>query len=228
VRKRTQAKQRSDARGPTAGLRLGGRPNSQQVVANVRKNSLAHRPGPRPNRSYPSSPGPAYNDTPEGYPAQQVPLSSSPGSSGFRTPGQPGPAPDPSGFFDRPRQRSLSSSQPHLAPPPQGSNNPGPGGYPSPRLPSQRPPSQPQFGAPGQPGQGRRSMRRGSGSGNPPLPPGASGVSISQPQPARGRTPSPPTPSGPPVRPAPAKGPATFQEMGFQSQKLEEKDCVIM
>jgi hypothetical protein len=225
VRKRTQAKQRSDARGPIAGPRQGARPNSQQVVANVRKNSLAHRPGPNPR--YPSSPGPVYNDAPEGYPAQPVSLSSSPGSSGFRTPGQPGPAPGPGGYFDRPRQQSLSSSQPQLAPP-QGSNNPGPGGYPSPRLPSQRPPSQPQFGAPGQQGQGRRPMRGGSGSGNPPLPPGASGVSLSQPQPARGRTPSPPAPSDPPVRPAPAKGPATFQEMGFQSQKLEEKDCVIM
>jgi hypothetical protein len=34
-----QAKQRSDARGPAAGLRRGGRQNGQQVVANIRKNS---------------------------------------------------------------------------------------------------------------------------------------------------------------------------------------------
>jgi len=26
----------------------------------------------------------------------------------------------------------------------------------------------------------------------------------------------------------PSKGPATFQEMGFHSQKLDEKDCIIM
>jgi hypothetical protein len=70
-------------------------------------------------------------------------------------------------------------------------------------------------------------VRGGSGSGNPPLPPGASGVAISpQIQQARGRTPSPP--SDPPARAPAGKGPATFQEMGFQSQKLEEKDCVIM
>jgi hypothetical protein len=28
--------------------------------------------------------------------------------------------------------------------------------------------------------------------------------------------------------PAAGKGPATFQEMGYQSSKLEDKDCVIM
>jgi hypothetical protein len=43
------------------------------------------------------------------------------------------------------------------------------------------------------------------------------------------RTPSPTALSDPPVaRLPPAKGPATFQEMGYQSSKLEEKDCVIM
>jgi TPR repeat protein len=217
VRKRTQAKQRSDARGPTAGPRQG-RSNGQQVVANIRKNSLAHRPGPGPNRGYPPSPDPAtvryVGNAPEGYPAQQVPLSSSPGSSGggYRGPIQP----------DNPRSRqpSLSASQP------QGSNNVGPGGYPSPRIPSQRPPSQPQLGGPGPSGQqGRRTKRGGSGSGNPSFPPGPSS---SQQQQARVRTPSPTGLSDPPVRPPPAKGPATFQEMGFQSEKLEGKECVIM
>jgi hypothetical protein len=42
------------------------------------------------------------------------------------------------------------------------------------------------------------------------------------------RTPSPVALSDAPMRAAPAKGPATFQEMGFESQKLQEKDCVIM
>lgn len=218
VRKRTQAKQRSDARGPTAGPRQG-RSNGQQVVANIRKNSLAHRPGPGPNRSHPSSPVPPPmrfdGNTMEGYPApQQVPLSSSPGSSGggYRGPIQPD--------YARERQQSLTTSQP------QGSNNYGPGGYPSPRIPSQRPPSQPQLGGPGPSGQqGRRGVRGGSGSGNPSYPPGASS---SQQQQASVRTPSPPVLSDPPVRPPPAKGPATFQEMGFQSEKLEAKECVIM
>ncbi|KAI0001217.1 hypothetical protein BJV77DRAFT_973060 [Russula vinacea] len=191
VRKRTQAKQRSDAR----------RSNGQQVVANIRKNSLAHRPGPGPNRSHPSSPVPPPmrfdGNTMEGYPApQQVPLSSSPGSSGggYRGPIQPD--------YARERQQSLTTSQP------QGSNNYGPAGGPGPS---------------GQ--QGRRGVRGGSGSGNPSYPPGASS---SQQQQASVRTPSPPVLSDPPVRPPPAKGPATFQEMGFQSEKLEAKECVIM
>lgn len=226
VRKRTQAKQRSDARGPIAGPRQGGRQNGQQLVANIRKNSLAQRLGS--NHRFPSSPGPVTarydGDAPEGYPAQrppQVPLSSSPGS-GFRPPIQSGPVPDPGGYFAPPRQQPFSTPQPQSAPPPQGSNNPGPGGYPSPRIPVQRPPSQPQLGGPGQ--QGRRVVRGGSGSGNPSFSPGPSSS-----QPARARTPSPPVQSEPPAaRPPPAKGPATFQEMGFQSQKLEDKDCVIM
>jgi hypothetical protein len=228
VRKRTQAKQRSDARGPIAGPRQGARPNGQQVVANVRKNSLAHRPGPGPNRSYPSSPGPAYNDTLEGYPAQQVPLSSSPGPSGFRPPGQPGPSPDPSGYFDRPRQQSLSSSQPQLAPPPQGSNNPGPGGYPSPRIPSQRPPSQPQFGAPGQPGQGRRPMRGGSGSGNPRFHLGHLAYPFpSHSQPA-GARPRPPRHLIHRCARRQRRDLRHFRRWDSRVRNIEEKDCVIM
>jgi hypothetical protein len=49
-----------------------------------------------------------------------------------------------------------------------------------------------------------------------------------QAQQGRMRTPSPSGSSEPPARPPPGKGPATFQEMGYQSSKLEEKDCVIM
>lgn len=235
MRKRTQAKQRSDARGPGVGPRQG-RQNGQQVVANVRKNSLAHRPGPSQG-GYPSGPvAPAQYDNapPEGYFNQrppQAPLSSSPGSSGgmYRPPTtQPGLLPDPDGYIPPQRkQQPLPGSQPQYSPPgPQGPpNGPGPipGGYPSPRIPNQRPPSQPQLGTPGPPGQYGRSRpaRGGSGSGFPP--PGAP-----QGQQGRMRTPSPPEPSQPPARPAPGKGPATFQEMGFQSSKLEEKDCVIM
>ncbi|KAI9451956.1 hypothetical protein F5148DRAFT_1301022 [Russula earlei] len=206
VRKRTQAKQRSDARGPATGPRHGARQNGQQVVANIRKNSLPHHPGP--NRGYPPSPnvGPVRQGTPpDGYLArpsqslQQLPPlaaaggpgpgpGSGPNAGGYRGPMAPGPGPGPR----QPQPQSVPA---------------GPGQ--SPRIPAQQPPfghgqlsrpsSQSQLGGPMQPGQpGRRPPRGG-------------------------------TPSDPPLaRPPPAKGPATFQEMGFQSQKLEERDCVIM
>ena len=232
VRKRTQAKQRSDARGPAAGPRHGGRQNSQQVVANIRKNSLAYRPGP--SQGYPPPSGPV---APEGYSNQRPPQalpSSSPSSGGnlYRPPTtQIGPLPEQSGYTPPQRQQALPASQPQYAPPaPQGplSNPaPGPGGYPSPRVPTHRP-SQPQLGAPGQPGQyGRSRTGRGSiGAGIPP--PGGPSSSPQPAQQGRLRTPSPPGPPEPLARPPPGKGPATFQEMGFQSAKLEEKDCVIM
>lgn len=235
VRKRTQAKQRSDARGPAAGPRHG-RQNGQQVVANVRKNSLAHRPGP--SQGYPPSSGPValaqYDSAPEylNQRPQQAPLSSSPGpSGGLNRPPPTAPFPDPSGFIPPQRQQQpLPASQPQYSPPaPQGPPNgpgpgPGPGGYPSPRISTYRPPSQPQLGMPGPPGQyGRtRPGRVSSGSGLPPpgVPP--------QVQQSRIRTPSPPGPAEPPARPPPGKGPATFEEMGYKSSKLEDKDCVIM
>jgi hypothetical protein len=241
VRKRTQAKQRSDARGPGVGPRHGGRQNGQQVVANIRKNSLAYHPGPSQGNPLSSGPvAPRYDSAaPEGYFNQrppQAPLGSSPGSSGdlYRPPTtQPGPLPDPSGYVPPQRQQQpLPGSQPPYSPPaPQGlMNSPvlGAGGYPSPRIPVQRPPSQPQLGTPGQPGQhGRNRTGRGSiGSGLPP--PRVPSSSSQQAQQGRMRTPSPPGPSVPPARPPPGKGPATFQEMGYQSSKLEEKDCVIM
>ena len=248
VRKRTQAKQRSDARGPGAGPRHGGRQNGQQVVANIRKNSLAYHPGP--NQGYPPSSGPVaparYDSAaPEGYLNQrppQAPLNSNLGVGGnlYRPPTtQPGPLPDPSGYIPPQRQQQpLPASQLQYNPPaPQGPmNSPvlGPGGYPSPRIPTNRPPSQPQLGGtpPGQQGQyGRNRTGRGSiGSGLPPsgVPPSSSSQQAFQQGQARARTPSPPRPSEPPARPLVGKGPATFQEMGYQSSKLEEKDCVIM
>ena len=237
MRKRTQAKQRSDARGPGAGPRHGGRQNGQQVVAIIRNNSLAYRP--EPSQGYPSSsrapvtPGQYDGAGPEGYFNQrtQTPLGSSPGSSGdiYRPPTTgpgPGSLPDPSGYVPPPQrqpQQMLPVSQPQYIPPapqgPQGSmNNPvvGLSGYPSPRLPTQRPPSQPQMGTPGQPAvHGRNRTGRGNSAGP-------------QAQQGRGRTPSPPVQSVPPARPPPGKGPATFQEMGYTSSKLEDKDCVIM
>ena len=236
MRKRTQAKQRSDARGPTAGPRHGGRSNGHQVVANIRKNSLVHRPGPRPNQDYPPSQGTAPlrydNAGPEGYPRQGSPLPQQVPPISPRLPTtQPGSLPEPSGYFPPQRQQQQQqqpSPQSQLQYEPPINNPGGPGGYPSPRFPPQRPPSQPQLGAPGQPGQpGRRIGRGGNYSGSGFPPPGGP-PSFQQPQQGRVRTPSPPAPSEPPARPAAWKGPATFEEMGYKSQKLEEKDCVIM
>ncbi|KAI0300592.1 hypothetical protein B0F90DRAFT_1817633 [Multifurca ochricompacta] len=253
VRKRTQAKQRSDAREPTVGPQHRGRQNSQQVVANIRKNSLAYRPGPSPGFPSPSIPVPTRADNPpagindgyannsyrqpslgtlnansEVYPPQlapaQGPLSTSLGSGGNRPPAQSSAG--PGGYSPVPHQQSLPPPQPQSSLPPQGINS-GPTRYPSPRISVQQ-----QYGQLGRPmqqstgpglgGPGRRPLRATSGSG--PAPPG-SGPLAQTPGPA---APSRPAVYDPPMPPPPAKGPATFQEMGFQSQKLENKDCVIM
>lgn len=234
MRKRTQAKQRSDARG---GPRHGGRQNGQQVLANIRKNSVVHRHGTAPVLDRPSADMRPINDggfgyvadhgrgpslggtgTPnpnslEGYPPQQrlpqqqqVPLSNSPGPAGDV------------GY--RSRQASISAQGGYPSPQPQARvGSPAPGGYPSPRIPAQQygapPPGRPplQQQQPQQPLAGTIGRRpQPSTSGSIPAP-----------------SPSPPAAfDPPPARPPPAKGPATFQEMGFQSQKLEDKDCVIM
>lgn len=48
----------------------------------------------------------------------------------------------------------------------------------------------------------------------------------SSPRPGNAKVQRPSAPAQQP--PPPKKGPATFQEMGFQSQKLDERECVIM
>lgn len=211
VRKRTQAKQRSDARGPVGGQRHGGRPNSQEVVANIRKNSVVRRPGPTGPSAGPDQPSADMYPIDEGYPQrrppQQVPFGNSDGGGaggfGYRPPPQPAGVGAGASGYSPPSQ-----PQAFL---PRGSS-PAPGGYPSPRIPSQQ--VQQQYGQP----QGRRPSQPSVGPA-----PGAPGR---RPQAASGSGPGPV--SEPPPRPIPAKGPSTFQEMGFESQKLEEKDCVIM
>jgi len=57
---------------------------------------------------------------------------------------------------------------------------------------------------------------------------GGGGTPGASPKPG-GNAPLPNTNANAIVYPAqPSKGPATFQEMGFHSQKLDEKDCIIM
>jgi hypothetical protein len=256
VRKRTQAKQRSDASGSSAGPRTGGRPNGQQVIANIRKNSLAHR---TPNPGYPPPPvaGPSRIDNPpaglppasegyahpyrqqsmespnlnsEGYsrpPQRQPPPQGPPsGSSGFRPLAQPGAGPHlHQSTLPSPPQPHLPPPQPHASLPPQGSG-PGPGGYPSPRIQGYgqgaRPQSQPGAGPVG-PGQ-RPPLRTGSGS-DPAFAggPGGPGRPIRQTS-----GPAPPAPYDPPMKPPGPKGPATFEEMGFRSERQEKDGCVIM
>lgn len=261
VRKRTQAKQRSDASGSSTGPRTGGRPNGQQVLAHIRKNSLAHRP---PNPGYapppvpvPSQPGnppagmPTVNDgyanpyrqspmgspnlNSEGYPSppqRQPPPPQGPpsGGSNFRPLSQQhgaGPHPHQSTLPPpQPQQPSLPPPQPHTTMPPPASG-PGPGGYPSPRVSAYgqlaRPPSQPQPGpGPGPGGPGRR----------PQPPRTASGSGAAAPGGGPARQPSGPSPSGgvydAPMKPPGPKGPATFEEMGFKSEKIENDGCLIM
>ncbi|KAF8268916.1 hypothetical protein EI94DRAFT_1771417 [Lactarius quietus] len=260
VRKRTQAKQRSDASGSGAGPRTGARQNGQQVVAVIRQSSLAHRPGPGPNPGYAAPPVPAMltqsgnppagmppppvnegyanphrqspmgspNLNSEGYPQQRQPPPQGPpsGGSGFRpmsqhAAGHQSTLPPPQ------LHASLPPPQPHASLPPPGSGQ----GYPSPRMSAYgqgaRPPQQ-QPGAgpsgPGGPG-GRRPgpPRTASGTGptflggGPPQQSSAPGSALSSP----GVYDAPMKPPGP-------KGPATFQEMGFQSEKLDKDNCVIM
>jgi hypothetical protein len=65
-------------------------------------------------------------------------------------------------------------------------------------------------------------------------PPGRRPASSSPRRPAAAQTPpnlptpvsSSPPPSG--IVPSSSGGPATFEEMGFHSQKLESKECIIM
>jgi TPR repeat protein len=252
VRKRTQAKQRSDASGSAMGPRAGGRPNGQQLVANIRKNSLAYRP-PNPGYAPPPVPNPQPVGVPpvnEGYatPYRKTSMGSpnpNPNSEGYPPPPQRQPPPQApptggSGFRPMPQHAAgahphqstlpppqlqhanIPPPQPHASLPPQGS---GPG-YPSPRVSAYgqgaRPPSQPGPGPGGPGGPGRRPPRTASGSG-----PAIGGP---PPRHSSGPGPGPPPPGvyDPPVKPLGPKGPATFEEMGFCSEPTHSKDCVIM
>jgi hypothetical protein len=193
VRKRTQAKQRSDASGSAIGPRAGGRPNGQQVLANIRKNSLAYRPPPNPGYAPPSVPNPTRTDIP--------PAGMPPANEGYAIPyrktsmGSPNPNPNSEGYPPPPQRQP---------PPPQGGPPSGGNGFrplsqhpagahphqstlPPPQLHSNIPPPQPHASLPPQ----------GSGPGYP-----------SPRMPAYGQGPRPPSqpgpgPGGPGRRPPP-------------------------
>lgn len=190
VRKRTQAKQRSDARPRPAPGAGGQNPNpnpnmppqtsSAQIVEHIRKNSLAQRPPPG------SGPGPA-----QGGPSPYA--------------GPPPPRQGSGDAYGPPPPQNQSPPRAHPGAPRYGLTDPGVG--------------------PG-PGPGRTSPAGAGPGGRPSHGRVASSSAVPQAQQQQqqqgGGSPTPAS------RPPPAKGPATFQEMGFQSQKLEDKECVIM
>jgi hypothetical protein len=253
VRKRTQAKQRSDASGSAIGPRAGGRPNGQQVLANIRKNSLVYRPPPNPGYAPPSVPNPPRTDIPpagmppanEGYaiPYRKTSMGSpNPNSEGYPPPPQRQPPPQggpPSGGNGfRPLSQHPAGAHPHQStlPPPQLHSNIHPPqphaslppqgsgpGYPSPRMPAYGQGLRP----PSQPGPGPGGPGR-----RPPRTASGSGPALGGPPPRQSSGPGPgPSPPGvydAPMKPPGPKGPATFEEMGFCSESPGTKDCVIM
>ena len=230
VRKRTQAKQRSDA----SGQRPAGRPDGQKIMENVRKGSMLmpvvrEDDYPPPMPSVPSMPQQQQQQQQQ----QQPPQQQQPKPQKQQTPAPaPQPAPQP---------------QPQSAYPP--GQRPLPGGFkPGPRYtltdPGSRPGSSQESGGPGQvppkkggspdPGRrpapqqnkpsGQRLSQHGHGQESPPKPKPAP-----SPQPIISTLPPPGTgfDQGP-YGQKPNKGAQTFQEMGIATAKVEEKDCVIM
>ncbi|KAI0642467.1 hypothetical protein C8Q79DRAFT_917162 [Trametes meyenii] len=236
VRKRTQAKQRSEAVvGAGATLAPPPVPASQrtQIMNNIRKNSVM-----APTASaYGASaavggagvalgiPGAAGGAAAPGYGGP--PLSNSP-------PGMGGPRLPPVDQLSHSSRRpSGSAGVPGGAPLAQ--SQPG-----SPRLrPTAGPPNGPQrqfqnahryslvdpgSGSAGSPRPQQQQQQQQPGAGTPPLRrPGASG----SPYPQHGPPPSQAAPE--PQRHKPGKGPQTFEEMGIATQRAEDNsNCVVM
>ncbi|TFK46747.1 HCP-like protein [Heliocybe sulcata] len=168
VRKRTQAKQRSDAR-PGAGAQqqqpVPG--SSREVVEVIRRNSVVQ--GPR--RVQP--------------PPQQTTLATQTGGAT--------PRPNAAALRAHPQAQRYTLTDPGSG---QGrAESPHRGQSPHrAQSPQRRPPA-----------------HRVASGGPPMLPDPGEGEEMEE-----------------RVRPVGGKGPATFEEMGFRSQKLEDKDCVIM
>ncbi|KAI0051382.1 HCP-like protein [Auriscalpium vulgare] len=216
VRKRTQAKQRSDARGGAtqAAMPVAG---GQQMIATIRQNSLAYRPPREPAAATPPVAQP---------PAQSQPYAAGPGPSAQAY--AQGPPPTQAYAQGPPQQQQ--------GPPPPQAQNFSPGHAPRPSAEARQYSGPPGAGPAAWRGQPRFGLTD-HGATPPPQGPPQQGPPPSQqvtpPLRARPRPQqSAPAPApGPPQdgrTPPPQKGPATFQEMGFQSQKLEEKECVIM
>lgn len=197
-----------------------GETPAQQIISSVRKNSIAHR------------------ERQQAQAQQNAGGTTSPKYAGSALPSSPRMNPVGAGGNKPPMQRIAS----------------GPDSYPPPGQPQAQMPMQPQHaaslppsGGPGGPGGGAPAQQRAH--------PNAPRYGLSDPGPASSpsRGNSIPQPGsgdedggaggggmgggagqggqgmGGPQRRQPAqKGPATFEEMGFKSQKLEEKECVVM
>lgn len=230
VRKRTQAKQKSEATGRGRAPVSAGQ--GQQILEVVRKNSIAMAP-PMPavaaangrmptldEQQLANSPPMQQGRPPNDYPGQ--PQGQPP--NGYPAPGQqqgrpPSEYPAPGQQQGRPSSEYPPGQQrlPHAQGPPAG--NKAFAGQPrynltDPGSRSGSPAQQPQQQSLYQqslPGRGPSA-----GPGGPSRPP-QSTASV------------PPRDETPPPRQRPAANKVqTFQEMGFQSSKLEEKECVIM
>ena len=244
VRKRTQAKQRSDA----SGQRPAGRPDGKKIMENVRKGSMLmpvlqeedyppsmpsmpSMPQQQPQHQQPPQPQPQHQQPPQPQPQyQQPPQQQQPKPQKQQTASQPAPQPQPQSAYP-PGQRPL------------------PGGFkPGPRYtltdPGSRPGSSQGNGGPGQvppkkggsPDPGRKPApqqskppsqqlsQHGHGQESPPKP-----KPSHSPQPIISTLPPPGTGFDlGPHNQKPHKGAQTFQEMGIATAKVEEKDCVIM
>ncbi|KAI0720841.1 hypothetical protein C8T65DRAFT_633001 [Cerioporus squamosus] len=210
VRKRTQAKQRSEAVGGPAAAAAAAMPSAQrtQIVNNIRKNSMQTRPlGPSGAAAGGDwgRPGNSMTSSPPGMPAP-LPRVDELQNGGARRPsgppGAPGMPQEPT-TASRPAEHQSVSQQAPL--PQQQRYGTGPGPASSPR-PAGTPP-----------------MRRPGGPGS---------------QPRRDESPARPPPQQqqqqqqqqqlPPSRPA-TNGPKTFAEMGIATQKVgDDSNCVIM
>ncbi|KAI0759270.1 hypothetical protein BD413DRAFT_675032 [Trametes elegans] len=231
VRKRTQAKQRSDATAGASAPPPMPVDQRSQIVNNIRKNSMkngpaaaaAAGPGNAATRitDAPFSTPPGAMGPPRLPPVQELGHSSRRGSGAT---GMPPPMPNAMPNPNVPHPSSHPNS-PRLHPntPPggagagqhrqqfQGANryslvDPGSGG-----APSGRPSPQQAAGTP--------PLRRPGGGGTP------------QPQPQHQQQPQPqPQQSAPgPQRHKPGKGPQTFQEMGIATTSVEsDSNCVVM
>lgn len=227
VRKRTQAKQRSDA----SGQRPAGRPDGKKIMDNVRKGSLMMPAVPENQENYPPS-IPQMPSMPS-IPQQQ------------QQPPQPKPQ----------KQQSLAPTpQPASQPPPQSAYPPGqrplPGGFKfanSPRYslvdPGSRPASSQELSGPGQ---APPKKTESSDPGRRPTPqqnrpsgqqPGQPGPDQGPPKPKPSNSPQPIVSTLPPpgtgfdqgpYNQKPYKGAQTFQEMGIATAKVEDRECVIM
>jgi len=211
VRKRTQAKQRSELQlqpmpsGSAFGSLGGTRPDGQQVIENIRKNSVtAPLAQTLPPQQQQGRLPPMTEET--GYPPPGLPSATAyhnqPEHS--RPPNTSGPARPGAGANPRPHPNAHrytltdSGSAPLNAssPPHQQSLPPYAGG-----RPGQSP----------KPGPHRHGRVSSATNGD-----------------AIGITGGPSQTQQPAAYKVPGKGPTTFADMGFQGVKAEDKECVIM